>query len=86
MRPSGRKLDQMREVSVEVGFTKHAEGSALIKMGDTHVLCTASIEPRVPPFIKGSGLGPFWDQMGALAIYAFIVLTLASLRFARQES
>ena len=56
MRPSGRELDQMRAVSVETGFTKHAEGSCLIKMGDTHVLCTATIENRVPPFIKGSGL------------------------------
>ena len=66
MRPSGRKLDQMRDVSVEVNFTKHAEGSALIKMGDTHVLCTASIEPRVPPFIKGSGLGWVTAEYGML--------------------
>ena len=66
MRPSGRKLDQMRDVSVEIGFTKHAEGSALIKMGDTHVLCTASIEPRVPPFIKGSGLGWVTAEYGML--------------------
>ena len=66
MRPSGRKLDQMREVSVEVGFTKHAEGSALIKMGDTHVLCTATIEERVPPFIKGSGLGWVTAEYGML--------------------
>ena len=66
MRPSGRKLDEMREVSVEVGFTKHAEGSALIKMGDTHVLCTASIEPRVPSFIKGSGLGWVTAEYGML--------------------
>ena len=57
MRPSGRELNQMRPVSIETGFTKHAEGSALIKMGDTHVLCTATIEDRVPPFIKGAGLG-----------------------------
>jgi len=47
----------MRAVSIETGFTKHAEGSALIKIGHTHVLCTATIEDRVPPFIKGSGLG-----------------------------
>ena len=57
MRPSGRELDQMRAVSIETGFTKHAEGSCLVKMGETHVLCTASIEPRVPSFIEGSGLG-----------------------------
>ena len=66
MRPSGRKLDEMRPVSVEVGFTKHAEGSALIKMGDTHVLCTATIEDRVPPFIKGSGLGWVTAEYGML--------------------
>ena len=66
MRPSGRKLDEMRSVSVETGFTKHAEGSALIKMGDTHVLCTATIEDRVPPFIKGSGLGWVTAEYGML--------------------
>ena len=66
MRPSGRKLDEMRAVSVEVGFTKHAEGSALIKVGDTHVLCTATIEDRVPPFIKGSGLGWVTAEYGML--------------------
>ena len=57
MRPSGRKLNEMRSVDIETGVTKHAEGSCLIKMGDTHVLCTATIEDRVPSFIKGSGLG-----------------------------
>ena len=46
MRPSGRKLDEMRAVSIETGFTKHAEGSALIKIGHTHVLCTATARPR----------------------------------------
>ncbi|MGR3508882.1 MAG: ribonuclease PH [Sulfitobacter sp.] len=66
MRPSGRKLDEMRAVSVETGFTKHAEGSALIKVGDTHVLCTATIEDRVPPFIKGSGLGWVTAEYGML--------------------
>jgi ribonuclease PH len=66
MRPSGRNLDEMRAVSVETGFTKHAEGSALIKMGDTHVLCTATIEDRVPPFIKGSGLGWVTAEYGML--------------------
>ena len=66
MRPSGRKLDEMRAVSVETGFTKHAEGSALIKMGHTHVLCTATIEDRVPPFIKGSGLGWVTAEYGML--------------------
>ena len=56
----------MRDVSVDVGFTKHAEGSALIRMGDTHVLCTATIEDRVPPFIKGSGLGWVTAEYGML--------------------
>ncbi|MEM6374516.1 MAG: ribonuclease PH, partial [Pseudomonadota bacterium] len=53
-------------VSIETGFTKHAEGSVLIKMGDTHVLCTATIEDRVPPFIKGSGLGWVTAEYGML--------------------
>ncbi|EEB84815.1 ribonuclease PH [Roseobacter sp. GAI101] len=66
MRPSGRKLDEMRAVSVDTDFTKHAEGSALIKMGGTHVLCTATIEDRVPPFIKGSGLGWVTAEYGML--------------------
>ncbi|MEP1353900.1 MAG: ribonuclease PH [Tateyamaria sp.] len=66
MRPSGRELSEMRAVSIETGFTKHAEGSALIKMGDTHVLCTATIEERVPPFIKGSGLGWVTAEYGML--------------------
>lgn len=66
MRPSGRKLDEMRAVSIETGVTKHAEGSCLIKIGDTHVLCTASLEARVPPFIKGSGLGWVTAEYGML--------------------
>ncbi|MCT4556845.1 MAG: ribonuclease PH [Pelagimonas sp.] len=66
MRPSGRKLDEMRAVSIETGVTKHAEGSCLIKMGDTHVLCTASLEERVPPFIKGSGQGWVTAEYGML--------------------
>ena len=66
MRPSGRQLDEMRPVSIETGVTKHAEGSCLIKVGDTHVLCTASLEDRVPPFIKGSGLGWVTAEYGML--------------------
>ncbi|WGW04589.1 ribonuclease PH [Tropicibacter oceani] len=66
MRPSGRNLSEMRAVSIETGVTKHAEGSCLIKMGDTHVLCTASVEERVPPFIKGSGLGWVTAEYGML--------------------
>jgi len=66
MRPSGRELNQMRPVSIETGATKHAEGSCMIRVGDTHVLCTASIEPRVPSFIKGSGLGWVTAEYGML--------------------
>ena len=66
MRPSGRNLSEMRPVSIETGITKHAEGSCLIRMGDTHVLCTATIEDRVPPFIKGSGLGWVTAEYGML--------------------
>ncbi|MBN7783427.1 ribonuclease PH [Ponticoccus sp. (in: a-proteobacteria)] len=66
MRPSGRDLSEMRAVSIETNVTKHAEGSCLIKMGDTHVLCTASLEERVPPFIKGSGQGWVTAEYGML--------------------
>lgn len=66
MRPSGRDLSEMRPVSIETGVTKHAEGSCMIRMGDTHVLCTATIEDRVPPFIKGTGLGWVTAEYGML--------------------
>ena len=66
MRPSGRKLDEMRNVSIETNITMHAEGSCIIKMGDTHIICTATIEDRVPPFIKGSGLGWVTAEYGML--------------------
>ncbi len=66
MRPSGRKIDQLRSVSIETGVTKHAEGSCLIKCGDTHVLCTASLEERVPPFLRNSGLGWVTAEYGML--------------------
>ena len=66
MRPSGRQLNEMRNVSIETDVTKHAEGSCMIRMGDTHVLCTATIEDRVPPFIKGSGLGWVTAEYGML--------------------
>ncbi|MEY8881395.1 ribonuclease PH [Donghicola sp. XS_ASV15] len=66
MRPSGRDLNEMREISIETNVTKHAEGSCLIKVGDTHVMCTATLEPRVPPFIKGSGLGWVTAEYGML--------------------
>jgi len=57
MRPSGRAPDQMRAITIETGFTKHAEGSCLISFGDTRVLVTASVEERVPPFLRGKGQG-----------------------------
>ncbi len=66
MRPSGRQLDELRPVSIETGFTKHAEGSCLIKCGETHVLCTATIDESVPRFIKGSGLGWVTAEYGML--------------------
>ncbi|MFP5432726.1 MAG: ribonuclease PH, partial [Alphaproteobacteria bacterium] len=57
MRPSGRAPDQMRDITMEPGFTIHAEGSCLISFGDTRVLCTASIEERIPPWLRGKGEG-----------------------------
>ena len=57
MRPSGRAPDEMRAIEIETGFTKHAEGSCLISFGDTRVLCTASIEERLPPWLRGKGEG-----------------------------
>jgi ribonuclease PH len=66
MRPSGRNLDEIREISIEIGATKHAEGSCLIKCGATQVLCTASLEERVPPFLKNTGLGWVTAEYGML--------------------
>jgi ribonuclease PH len=57
MRLSKRRPDQLRPISFEIGVNKHAEGSCLVKFGATHVLCTASVEEKVPPFLKGSGEG-----------------------------
>ncbi len=66
MRPSGRNTDQLRSVTIETNVTKHAEGSCLIKCGDTHVLCTASLEERVPPFMRNTGLGWVTAEYGML--------------------
>ncbi len=66
MRPSGRKNDELRVVSFERGVNKHAEGSCLVKFGDTHVLCTASLEERVPPWLKGGGKGWVTAEYGML--------------------
>ena len=57
MRPSGRAPDEMRAIDIETGFTKHAEGSVLVSFGDTRVLVTASVEDKVPPFLRGKGQG-----------------------------
>jgi ribonuclease PH len=66
MRPSGRNLDQLREIKFTCGFTKHAEGSVLVEFGDTRVLCTASIETGVPRFLKGKGEGWVTAEYGML--------------------
>jgi len=66
MRPSGRAPDQMRAITIEPGFTKHAEGACLISFGDTRVLVTASIEEKVPPFLRGKGEGWVTAEYGML--------------------
>lgn len=66
MRPSGRVPDALRPVSIETGFSKHAEGSCIIRMGNTEVLCAASVEARVPPFLRNSGLGWVTAEYGML--------------------
>lgn len=66
MRPSGRKTDQMRKISFERNISKHAEGSCLIKFGDTHVLCTASLEDKTPPWLRNSGKGWVTAEYGML--------------------
>jgi ribonuclease PH len=65
-RPSGRTPDALRTVSLEPGFAKHAEGSCLVKFGDTHVLCAATIEERVPGWLKGGGKGWVTAEYGML--------------------
>lgn len=66
MRPSGREPDEMRAVSLEPGFNKHAEGSCLARFGDTHVLCAATVEDRVPAFLRNSGRGWVTAEYGML--------------------
>tara|TARA_B100000745_G_scaffold297720_2_gene245077 strand:- start:2198 stop:2944 length:747 start_codon:yes stop_codon:yes gene_type:complete len=65
-RPSGRSLDQMRDVTIEMDVNMHAEGSCLIKFGNTHVLCTASVQDKVPGWMKGSGKGWVTAEYGML--------------------
>src|SRR6202011_4488087 len=66
MRPSGRTPEAMRPVTLEPGFAKYAEGSCLARFGDTHVLCTASVEERVPPFLRNTGAGWVTAEYGML--------------------
>ena len=66
MRPSGRDASVLRTVSLEPGFARHAEGSCLIRMGQTEVLCTASVEGKVPPFLRGQGQGWVTAEYGML--------------------
>ena len=66
MRPSNRAADEMRKVVLEPGFAKHAEGSCIARFGDTHVLCTASVIERVPPFLRNSGRGWVTAEYGML--------------------
>ena len=66
MRPSGRVLDQLRAISIETGVSRHAEGSCLIKIGNTHVLCTASIEDKPPSFLRNTGMGWVTAEYGML--------------------
>ncbi|HUF73830.1 MAG TPA: ribonuclease PH [Gammaproteobacteria bacterium] len=66
MRPSGRNSDELRAVRLEPGFTRHAEGSVLACFGDTRVLCTASVDPRIPPWLKGRGSGWVTAEYGML--------------------
>jgi ribonuclease PH len=66
MRPSGRAPDQMRAIIMEPGFTRHAEGSCLVGFGDTRVLCTASVETNLPPWLRGKGKGWVTAEYGML--------------------
>jgi ribonuclease PH len=65
-RPSGRAVDQLRQVTLTPGFSKYAEGSCLVKFGETHVLCTASVEDKVPPFLRNTGAGWITAEYGML--------------------
>jgi ribonuclease PH len=66
MRPSGRAVNELRPISLEPGYSKYAEGSCLVRFGDTHVLCTASVEERVPPHLRNSGTGWVTAEYGML--------------------
>ncbi|HTN49060.1 MAG TPA: ribonuclease PH [Burkholderiaceae bacterium] len=66
LRPSGRRADELRPIRLTRSYTRHAEGSVLVEFGDTRVLCTASVEERVPPFMKGRGEGWLTAEYGML--------------------
>ena len=66
MRPSGRAADELRPIALEPGFAKHAEGSCMVRFGETHVLCAATVEERVPPFLRNSGAGWVTAEYGML--------------------
>ncbi|CAI8864377.1 ribonuclease PH [Methylocaldum szegediense] len=66
MRPSGRQPDELRKIVLTCNYTKHAEGSVLVEFGDTRVICTASVEEKVPPFLKGKGSGWITAEYGML--------------------
>jgi ribonuclease PH len=66
MRPSGRSPDQLRPITLDPGFSRYAEGSCLVKFGETHVLCTASVDEKVPPFLRNSGRGWVTAEYGML--------------------
>lgn len=66
MRPSGRASDELRDISIQRHYTRHAEGSVLVCFGDTRVICTASVEDRVPPFLRGRGQGWVTAEYGML--------------------
>ena len=66
LRPSGRAVDQLRDIRITRQYTRHAEGSVLIECGDTKVICTASIEEKVPGFLKGKGQGWLTAEYGML--------------------
>ena len=88
-RPSGREPGELRAVEIERGFTKHAAGSVLVAFGDTRVLCTASVEDRVPPFLRGRGEGWItaeWRHTRNNRRAKIYSLTPPGRRYPRQET
>ena len=75
MRPSGRASDALRDVSITTGFARHSEGSCLIKMGGTEVLCVASVAGKVPSFLRGTGLGLSLSKKLAVMLGGDVMVT-----------